>query len=102
MRISPTIKKIVYTSAYKRALKRYKKKHYDISLLDDAITAIVNNDTKYLKTHKAHKLTYYFELHVDIHNWDWLLEYDFDKETGDLILILIDTGNHDELKRKRY
>ena len=32
----------------------------------------------------------------------WLLEYDFEKETGDLILILIDTGNHDELKRKKY
>ena len=30
------------------------------------------------------------------------MKYDFDKETGDLILILIDTGDHDDLKRKRY
>lgn len=52
-----------------------------------------------MKQHHAHKLTNYYELHI---KENWLLEYDFDKETGDLILILIDTGDHDDLKRKRY
>ena len=97
-----SVTKILYTAAYKRAIKKYKKKHYDMSLLDKAITAIVENDKSYLRRHKVHKLTNYFELHIDSHNWDWLLEYDFDEKTGELILILIDTGNHDDLKRKTY
>ncbi|GAA0868646.1 hypothetical protein GCM10008918_08900 [Lactobacillus kefiranofaciens subsp. kefiranofaciens] len=54
---------------------------------------------KFLKQHHAHKLTNYYELHIEA---NWLLEYDFNKETGSLILILIDTGDHDDLKRKRY
>lgn len=91
--------KIKFTPLYKKALKQLKKKHYDLSLLDECVTAIVTRDTKKLKQHKAHKLTNYFELHIQ---GDWLLEYAFDHATGDLVLILIDTGNHDDLKRKRY
>lgn len=91
--------KIKYTHNYIRSVKKYKKKHYDMSLLDECVTALVEQNKKKLKQHNAHKLTNYYELHI---KGDWLLEYDFDKETGDLILILIDTGDHDDLKRKRY
>ncbi|WP_308557573.1 type II toxin-antitoxin system mRNA interferase toxin, RelE/StbE family [uncultured Lactobacillus sp.] len=91
--------KIKTTPSFKRSIKKYKKKHYNLKLLDECVTAIVKNDLNKLKEHHAHKLTNYYELHI---LGDWLLEYDFEKETGDLILILIDTGNHDELKRKKY
>lgn len=91
--------KIKYTSMFIRAVKKYKKKHYNMHLLVNCVTAIVENDVDFLKQHKAHKLTDYYELHIQ---GDWLLEYDFDKDTGELILILIDTGDHDDLKRKRY
>lgn len=91
--------KIKYTSSYIRSVKKYKKKHYDMSLLDECVTAIVERNIEKLKQHHAHKLTDYYELHIQD---DWLLEYDFDKETGELVLILIDTGNHDDLKKKKY
>ena len=91
--------KIKTTPSFKRSIKKYKKKHYNLKLLDECVTAIVKNDLNKLKENHAHKLTNYYELHI---LGDWLLEYDFEKETGDLILILIDTGNHDELKRKKY
>lgn len=91
--------KIRTTPSFRKSLKRYKKKHYNLKLLDECVTAIVKNDKEFLKRHSAHKLTNYFELHIQ---GDWLLEYDFDKETREIILILIDTGNHDDLKQKNY
>lgn len=91
--------KIKYTVGYIRSLKKYKKKHYPLKALDECVTAIVNRDKKMLKRHHAHKLTNFYELHI-ISNW--LLEYDFDQQTGDLVLILIDLTNHHELKRKNY
>lgn len=81
---------------YKRSLK---KKHYNLELLDECVTAIVTPNKKVLKQHHTHKLTNYYELHIES---NWLLEYGFDKKTGSLILILIDTGDHDDLKRKQY
>lgn len=91
--------KIRTTPSFRKSLKRYKKKHYNLKWLDECVTAIVKNDKEFLKRHSAHKLTNYFELHIQ---GDWLLEYDFDKKTGEIILILIDTGNHDDLKQKNY
>ena len=91
--------RIKFTPLYKKSLKKLKKKHYNLQLLDECVTAIVTRDKKLLKKHKAHKLTNYYELHIQN---DWLLEYTFDKNTGELILIMIDTGNHDDLKRKKY
>lgn len=70
-----------------------------MSLLDECVTALVENDIKKLKQHDAHKLTDYYELHI---KGNWLLEYTYDRESGMLILILIDTGDHDNLKRKKY
>lgn len=65
--------KIKYTPSYIKSVKKYKKKHYNMKLLDQAVTAIVQKNKKYLKQHRAHKLTNYFELHI-LDNW--LLEYD--------------------------
>lgn len=88
--------KIRSTPSFKKALKRYKKKHYSLNLLDECITAIATNDSKILKKHRAHKLTKKFELHITD---DWLLIYDFDSTTGVLILVLVTMGNHDDLKK---
>lgn len=90
--------KIRYTPSFKRALKKYKKKHYPLDILDECVTAIIANDKKRLKLHHAHKLTNYFELHITA---NWLLIYDFNKN-NELILILIDLGDHDDLNKNEY
>lgn len=49
--------KIRQTPAFKRDLKRYKKKHYDITKVKVAVECIISKDTYKLKTvYKDHSL----------------------------------------------
>ena len=94
--------KIKPTNNFYRAYKAYKKKHYQMSLVDDCVAAIVKNDTDFLKSHKDHVLIGELrELHVHRqYNDDWLLIYRIDQTTDEVVLILLDLGDHDSLSRK--
>lgn len=89
--------KIRQTPAFKRDLKRYKKKHYDITKVKVAVECIISKDTYKLKTfYKDHSLKGnwqgYRELHIE---YDWLLIYKIEKES--ITLVLTRTGKHDDL-----
>lgn len=88
--------KIITTSSFKRNLKRFKKKHYDLSRLESIIHSLIANNTNDLKHHKDHALVGKYkgfrELHIEP---DWLLVYRF--ENNNLELLLVDTGTHDDL-----
>nr|KAB0648023.1 type II toxin-antitoxin system YafQ family toxin [Aerococcus sanguinicola] len=80
-----------------RALKKYKKKHYNINKLEMAIDALIIQDKSILRTkYKDHALSGNWkgvrELHIE---GDWLLVYQIDH--GKLVLLLLDMGSHDEL-----
>ena len=93
--------KIKVTHRFKRSFKKYRNKNYPINKIDDCIRAILNDDREFLKHHKSHHLTrQYYELHIDRHLDDnWLLVYSFNKAAEELCLVLVDVGNHDDLKR---
>ncbi|OJG30860.1 hypothetical protein RT42_GL000983 [Enterococcus cecorum DSM 20682 = ATCC 43198] len=78
-------------------MKRYKKKHYDITKVKVAVECIISKDTYKLKTvYKDHSLKGnwqgYRELHIED---DWLLIYKIEKES--ITLVLTRTGKHDDL-----
>lgn len=85
------------TAKFERILKRYKKRHFSIQKLFDAVDCIVNRNGQVLKTkYRDYALTVkwsgYRELHIE---GDWLLIYIIDYD--ELILLLVDTGSHDNL-----
>lgn len=85
------------TPQFKRDYRRYVRKHYDVSLLAEAVDTIMRQDTALLSTrYRDHALTGnwkgYRELHI---LGDWLLIYRIDR--GTLTLVLTRTGSHDEL-----
>ncbi|MFD1466449.1 type II toxin-antitoxin system YafQ family toxin [Lapidilactobacillus mulanensis] len=90
------IKEIVRSSKFKRQYKKLMKKHYDQTLFEDALHALVFQETAKLNTKfKDHQLVDRAgirELHI---SGDWLLLYQIDGEK--LILYLLETGSHDEL-----
>lgn len=89
---------IQVTSQFVRARKKYRKKHYPIEDIDNCVEAIIKKDTKFLKRHKDHAIGSIRELHINRNfNDDWLLEYTVVNNRA--ILILIDTGNHQDLNR---
>lgn len=96
--------KIKPTNHFYRAYKAYTKKHYPMSLVDDCVAAIVKNDTDFLRLHKDHLLIGELrEMHVNRqYNDDWLLIYRVDHATDEIVLILIDLGDHDSLARKTH
>lgn len=69
--------------------------------IDDCIQAIIKDNHQFLNRHKHHHLTrQYYELHIDRQADDnWLLVYSFDKTIGELILVLVDLGSHDDLDK---
>ncbi|KAA8791167.1 type II toxin-antitoxin system RelE/ParE family toxin [Lactobacillus crispatus] len=86
------------TKRYYRAYKRYERKHYPMDYVDDCVEAILTNDKKFLAKHKDHPVGKNREMHVNRqYNDDWLLYYRIDKETHELILVLVALGTHDEL-----
>lgn len=85
------------TTQFKRKEERFKKKNYDMGLLNQALKNLSNNDKEKLSSlHHDHKL---FrggrEMHVSKRNDDWLVYYE---REGDKIN-LIDMGGHDELHK---
>lgn len=89
--------RIEQTPAFKRDLKRYKKKHYDITKVRTVVEYIVDNNTDVLKTkYNDHSLTGswqgYRELHIEA---DWLLIYRINNDT--VTLVLTRMGKHDDL-----
>lgn len=91
------IKQIIRTPHFKRDYKALLKKHFDPKLLEEALLALVSQDSDVLKTrYRDHALkgewTGYRELHV---TGDWLLIYRI--EENQLQLILTRTGSHDDL-----
>ena len=68
--------------------------------VDDCVEAILTNDKEFLAKHKDHPVGKNREMHVNRqYNDDWLLYYRIDKETHELILVLVALGTHDELDR---
>lgn len=89
--------KIQITKKFERSLKKYKQKHYDINKLFKAVECIISQDKQRLiSQYKDHALVGnwkgYRELHIE---GDWLLIYQIKQDT--LILLLVDTGSHDDL-----
>lgn len=67
-------REIAYRPAFIRDVKRLKRKHYDIGALKEAITAVAERETDWLRQHRDHQLSgnlsMYRELHIKA---DWLL-----------------------------
>ena len=88
------------TPRYFRSYKKYNKKHYPMDDVDACVEAILKNDKEFLKKHKDHSVGPNREMHINRQfNDDWLLFYRIDKETQELILVLVALGTHDELDR---
>ena len=89
--------KISRSATFKRNYKRLKKKHYDMTKLEDVLRLILLDDQEtlkrkyrlhFLKGNRKGKL----ELHIEK---DWLLVYQI---IGDRIeLLLLATGGHDDV-----
>ena len=88
---------INYTTKFKKQLKRIKKQGKDLNKLYELIEKLANGnelERKY-KNHNLIKNKLYKnckECHIEP---DWLLIYQI--ESKDLILLLISTGNHNDL-----
>lgn len=87
--------KLQFTSAFKRDYKRYKKKHYPMAKIDQAIRLIARNEISALFNHyRLHDLKGqwrgYKEIHID---GDTLIIY-LDRE-GNITLTRL--GSHDQL-----
>ena len=85
-----------YTQKFLRDVKKIKKKHFDLSRLDQVLDDLADYNSALLKhKYRNHRLkgrwSKYEELHVDA---DWLLVYKRDKNR--MILTLMTTGSHDQ------
>ena len=85
-----------YTQMFLRDVKKIKKKHFDLSRLDQELDDLADYNSALLKRkYRNHQLkgrwSKYEELHVDA---DWLLVYKRDKNR--MILTLMTTGSHDQ------
>ena len=85
-----------YTQKFLRDVKKIKKKHFDLSKLDQVLDDLADYNSALLKRkYRNHRLkghwSKYEELHVDA---DWLLVYKRNKNR--MILTLMTTGSHDQ------
>ena len=86
------------TSKFDRDIKKCKKKHWDMSLLRDAMLAILNsdkepipaiyNDHSLVGNHKGHR-----ELHIGGQKSNWLLTYYLEEN----VIVFVRTGTHDDI-----
>lgn len=87
--------KIRFTNKFKKDNKLLKKRHYDLSLMDNVIEMLANEQTLPAKYHD-HALnglyTGFRECHILP---DWLLIYRVENDT--LTLVLSRTGTHSDL-----
>lgn len=80
--------------------KNIKKKHYPMDDVDACVQAILEHEEDFLKKHKDHSVGKNREMHINRQfNDDWLLYYRINKNTGELELILVVIGTHDDLDR---
>jgi len=88
---------VVYSTKFKKALKKLIKQGKDINELFDIIDKLANDEKLNMK-YKNHSLVnykYYKDCNECHINPDWLLIYRYNKDK--LLLLLIDTGSHSEL-----
>lgn len=88
---------VVYSTKFKKALKKLIKQGKDINELFDIIDKLANDEKLNIK-YKNHSLVndkYYKDCNECHINSDWLLIYRYNKDK--LLLLLIDTGSHSEL-----
>ena len=88
---------VVYSTKFKKALKKLIKQGKDINELFDIIDKLANDEKLNMK-YKNHSLVndkYYKDCNECHINPDWLLIYQYNKDK--LLLLLIDTGSHSEL-----
>ena len=85
-----------YTQKFLRDVKKMKKKHFDLIMLDQVLDDLANYNSallkrKYRKHQSKGRWSEYEELHVDA---DWLLVYKHDKNR--MVLTLMTTGSNDQ------
>lgn len=88
---------VVYSTKFKKALKKLIKQGKVINELFDIIDKLANDEKLNMK-YKNHSLVndkYYKDCNECHINPDWLLIYRYNKDK--LLLLLIDTGSHSEL-----
>lgn len=88
---------VVYSTKFKKTLKKLIKQGKDINELFDIIDKLANDEKLNMK-YKNHSLVndkYYKDCNECHINPDWLLIYRYNKDK--LLLLLIDTGSHSEL-----
>ena len=88
---------VVYSTKFKKALKKLIKQGKDINELFDIIDKLANDEKLNIK-YKNHSLVndkYYKDCNECHINPDWLLIYRYNKDK--LLLLLIDAGSHSEL-----
>ena len=88
---------VVYSTKFKKALKKLIKQGKDINELFDIIDKLANDEKLNMK-YKNHSLVndkYYKDCNECHINPDWVLIYRYNKDK--LLLLLIDTGSHSEL-----
>ncbi len=87
--------KIKYHTSFKKDYKKVLKRGYDIKLMEDVISKLVNGEPLPEKN-RDHNLSGDYsgcrECHITP---DWLLIYEIDN--GELILYLTKTGTHSDL-----
>ena len=87
--------KIRFTNKFKKDNKLLKKRHYDLSLMDNVIEMLANEQTLPAKYHD-HALTGLYTGFRECHILpDWLLIYEIDG--NELFLYLTRTGTHNDL-----
>ena len=87
--------KVVYDSHFKRQLKSYQKKRYNMQTFQTVLVSLAQEETLPAK-YKDHALSGNWQGHRECHiGPDWLLIYKVTEEN----LVLVATGSHDELFR---
>ena len=87
--------KIRFTNKFKKDNKLLKKRHYDLSLMDNVIEMLANEQTLPAKYHD-HALSGLYTGFRECHILpDWLLIYEIDG--NELFLYLTRTGTHNDL-----
>ena len=87
--------KIRFTNKFKKDNKLLKKRHYDLSLMDNVIEMLANEQTLPTKYHD-HALSGLYTGFRECHILpDWLLIYRVENDT--LTLVLSRTGTHSDL-----
>lgn len=86
---------VKYYTQFKRDIKRAKKRHLDIGLLEDVVKKLQRGE-KLDAIYRDHKLSGEYEGYRECHiQPNWLLVYKIIDE--ELILALARTGTHDDV-----